>query len=80
MEETTKIDITPKSKDNDFTIDITPNWQTVARIYTAVMESNDKTTKQGRAAVVNAREDLIKMGNLLDKVIEQLNGDSDGRN
>ena len=68
MEETTKIDITPKSKDNDFTIDITPNWQTVARIYTAVMENNDKTTKQGRAAVVNAREELIRMGALLDKL------------
>ena len=55
LEETTKIDITP-------------NWQTVARIYTAVMENNDKTTKQGRAAVVNAREELIRMGALLDKL------------
>ena len=55
LEETTKINITP-------------NWQTVARIYTAVMENNDKTTKQGRAAVVNAREELIRMGALLDKL------------
>lgn len=56
-------------------IDITPSWQTVARIYTGVMESNDQKTKESKRAVVNAREGLIEMGELLDKCLKQLNGD-----
>ena len=54
------------------TIDFTPSWGTVARIYAAAIEHSEKNTMESKRAVVNAREGLIQMGELLDKCLDQL--------
>jgi len=58
------------------TIDMTPNWETVARIYTGVMENNDGSAA-GRRAAADAREGLVQMGSTLDRCMEQLDGKID---
>ena len=51
-----------------------PSWETCARIWCAAVEHGTENLTS-RAA---AREELIRMGALLDKFEKQLNGDSNG--
>ncbi len=46
-------------------------WGNAARIYCACIEGH-ADTPAGRRAAVNAREDLIKMGEQLDKCMTKL--------